>query len=113
MLTFKVKHSIHVMRLFTQLFVLVNYNVITPIVESNSPHVIPSPVATILPIDRGSPRNTSRIESLGFTHRCVESHPNELQTMSFSNTILGSGQTFRNASEFRDVVYLMSLVEIF
>ena len=30
--------------------------------------------------------------------------------MCFSNAILGSGQTFRNASEFRDVVYLMSLV---
>ena len=28
----------------------------------------------------------------------------------FSNAILGSGQTFRNASDFRDVVYLMSLV---
>ena len=56
---------------------------------------------------------TSRIESLGFTHRCVESHPNELQTMCFSNAILGNGQTFRNASEFHDAVYLMSLVGIF
>ena len=65
------------------------------------------------PIDRGSPKNTLRIESLGFTHRCVESHPNELQTMRFSNAILGSGKTFRNAFEFRDAVYLMSLVGIF
>ena len=81
-----------------------------PIVESNFPHVIPSPMKTSSLIDRGSPRNTSRIESLGFTYRCVESHPNELQTMRFSNAILGSGQTFRNASEFRDALYLMSLV---
>ena len=75
------------MHLLTQLFVLVNCSVITPIVELNSPHVIPSPMATSLPIDRGSPRNKSRIESLGFTHRCAESHPNELQTMDFSNAI--------------------------
>ena len=93
------------MRLLTQLFVLVNCSVITPIVESNSLHVIPSPVATSSPIDRGSLRNTSRIESLGFTHKCTESHQNELQALRFSNVILDSGQTFRNASEFRDVVY--------
>ena len=98
------------MRLLTHLFVLVNCSVIIPIVESNSSHVIPSPVATTLPIDRGSPRNMSRIKSLGFTHRCVELQPNKLQTMRFSNAILGSGQTFRNALEFLDVVYLMSLV---
>ena len=61
-------------------------------------------------IDRGSPRKTSRIESLGFTHRCVQSHPNELQTIHFSNAILRSGQTFINAYEFCDVVYLVSLV---
>ena len=89
---------------------LVNYSVITPIIESNSPHVIPSPMETSLLIDRGSPRDKSRIESLGITHRCAESHLNELQTMCFSNGILGSGQTFRNALEFCDVVYLMSLV---
>ena len=89
---------------------MVNCSVITPIVESNSPHVIPSPVATNSLIDKGSPRNTSRIDSLEFTHRCAESHPNELQTMLFSNAILGSGQNFRNAYEFRDDVYLMSLV---
>ena len=73
-------------------------------------HHIPSPVTISSPIDMGSPRNTSRIESLGFTHRCAESHLNELQTMRFSNAVLDSGQTFRNASEFRDVMYLMSLV---
>ena len=99
--------------LCTQLFFLVNCNVITPIVESNSPHVIPSPVATSSPIDKGSPRNTLRIESLGFTHRCAKSYSNELQTMRFSNAILSSGQTFRNASKFHDAVYLMSLVRKF
>ena len=52
----------------------------------------------------------SRIESLGFTHRCVELQPNKLRTMRVSNANLGSGQTFINALEFRDVVYLMSLV---
>ena len=98
------------MRLLTHLFVLVNCSVIIPIIESNSSHVIPSPVATSLPIDRGSLRNMSRIKSLGFTHRCVELQPNKLQTMRFSNAILGSRQTFRNALEFRDVLYLMSLV---
>ena len=98
------------MHFLTQLFVAV---LLPPIVESNSPHVIPSLVTTSSPIDRGNPRNTSRFESLGFTHRCVESHPNELHTMGFSNAILDSGQTFRNASEFHDVMYLMSLVERF
>ena len=107
MLTFEVKHSSHAVCLLTQLFVLVNCNVITPIVESNSPHVRPLPVATSSSIDRAL-RNTSRIK-----HRCVESHPNELQTMCFSNVILGSGIFFRNAFEFHDVVYLISLVESF
>ena len=101
------------MCLLTQLFVLVNCSVITLLIDSNSPHVIPSPVATSSLIDRGSPRNTSRIESLGFTHRCTESHPNELQMMRFSNAILGSGQTFRNAYGFHDAVYLMSFVRRF
>ena len=110
MLTSRVKHSSPVACLLTQLFVLVNCSVITPIVESNSSHVIPSLVATNSPIYRGSLSNTSKIESLEFTHRCVESHPNKLQTMHFSNAILDSRQTFRNAYEFRDVVYLMSLV---
>ena len=71
-----------------------------PIVESNSLHVILSPVATSSPIDRGSPRNTSRIEPLGFTHKCAESHPNELQMMRFSNAILGSGQTLEMLPSF-------------
>ena len=98
------------MRLLTQLFVLVNCSVITPIVESNSPYFIPSSKETSSSINRDGPRNKSRIESLGFTHKCVESHPNELQTMHFSNAILGNGQTLRNAFEFHDDVYLMSLV---
>ena len=110
MLTSEVKHSSHVVRLLTKLFVLVNCSIITPIVELNSPHVIPSSVATSSSIDRGSPRNTSRIKSLGFTYRCAKSNPNELQMMCFSNAILGSGQTFRNASEFCDAAYLISLV---
>ena len=44
--------SSHVVHLLTHLFVLVNCSVIIPIVESNSSHVIPSLVATTLPIDR-------------------------------------------------------------
>ena len=80
--------SSHVVCLLIQLFILINCSVITPIVESNSPHVIPSSVATSSSIDRGSLRNTSRIESLGFTHRCAESHPNELHTIRFQMQFL-------------------------
>ena len=53
--------------------------------------------------------NTLRIESLGFSHRCTESLPINIQCRPVQNVIIGSGQMFRNANEFRDVVYMMSL----
>ena len=57
--------------------------------------------------------NTLRIESLGFSHRCTESLPIDIQCRPVQNVIISSGQTFHNANEFRDVVYMMSLVERF
>ena len=54
--------------------------------------------------------DTLRIESLGFSHRCVESHPINIQCRLSKNVIIGSGQTFCNASEFRDSVYMISLI---
>ena len=54
--------------------------------------------------------DTLRIESLGFSHRCAKSHPIDIQCRLIPNAIIGSGQTFRNANVFWDVVYMMSLV---
>ena len=50
-----------------------------------------------------------KIESLGFSHRCVESHPIDIQCRSIHNVIIDGGETFHNANEFRDVLYMMSL----
>ena len=41
----------------------------------------------------------------------MESNFGELQSRRFENVIMGSGHTFPNALDFRDVVYMMSLVE--
>ena len=51
-----------------------------------------------------------RIQSYGFLQRCAEQTPvDQLDSSQFHNAIMGSGQTFRNATKFRDAVYLMSL----
>ena len=54
-----------------------------------------------------------RIESLGFSHSCPESHPTDIQYRPIQNAIIDSKQTFRNANEFRDDVYMMSLARKF
>ena len=52
----------------------------------------------------------SKIESLGFSHRCVESHPIDIECRPIQNAIIDSRQTFCNANEFRDAMYMMSLL---
>ena len=56
-----------------------------------------------------NPTDTLRIESIGFSHRCVESLSIELHSRRFATSIISRGQTFQNASKFHDAVYLMSL----
>ena len=76
----------------------------TPIVASNSAHVssIGEPP---LHISNESPT----IQLFGFSQRCAMTNTVQLQPSWFEHSIVGSGHTFPNASEFRDVIYLMSL----
>ncbi|RVW87460.1 hypothetical protein CK203_036245 [Vitis vinifera] len=76
----------------------------TPIVASNSAHVssIGEPP---LHISNESPT----IQSVGFSQRCAMTNTVQLQPSRFEHSIVGSGHTFPNASEFRDAIYLMSL----
>ncbi|KAL6325943.1 hypothetical protein AAG906_038434 [Vitis piasezkii] len=77
----------------------------SPIVGSNSAHLLPS--GGDLPINICNDSLT--IESYGFSHRCAEANILERDSRRFENSIMGSGHTFSNAAEFRDVVYLMSI----
>ena len=79
---------------------------LTPIVASNSVQVISSHADPPMEIYTHSPT----IESFGFYQRCAESNVVQLESRWFKNVIIGSGQTFPNASKFHDAVYLMSLV---
>ncbi|RVW29364.1 hypothetical protein CK203_046748 [Vitis vinifera] len=67
----------------------------TPIVASNSAHVssIGEPP---LHISNESPT----IESFGFSQRCAMTNTVQLQPSRFEHSIVGSGHTFPNASEF-------------
>ncbi|RVX23021.1 hypothetical protein CK203_008386 [Vitis vinifera] len=42
-------------------------------------------------------------------NRCAEANILKRDSRRFENSIMGSGHTFPNAAEFRDVVYLMSI----
>ena len=77
----------------------------TVIVASNSAHVssIGEP-----PLHMSNESPT--IESFGFSQRCAETNFIQFQSSQFQHSIIGSGHTFPNASEFRDAIYLMSLV---
>ena len=77
-------------------------------VALNSPHVS-LPIDATQTIAMVNPTNMPRIESIGFSHRCAKSQSLELQPRHFATTIMGSGQTFQNALEFCDAVYLISL----
>ena len=92
------------------LYLLLNSSVNTPIDASNLACIVSS-----LDDDNRSNEipwlsDMSKIESLGFSHRCVESHPIDIQCRPIQNAIIGNRQTFRNANEFRDAMYMMSLV---
>ena len=47
--------------------------------------------------------------SIGFASHCVDSEYTLLESICFRETILGSGHTFKNAEEFRNTIYQMSL----
>ncbi|XP_010655185.1 uncharacterized protein LOC104880400 [Vitis vinifera] len=47
--------------------------------------------------------------SRGFASRCADSEYTPLESNRFRETILGSGPTFKNADEFRNAIYQMSL----
>ena len=87
-----------------------NSNVNTPIVASNSACIVSSPIDDNTLGEIPWLSDTLRIESLGFSHRSTESHPIDIQCRPIQNAIIDSGQTFHNANEFRDAVYMMSLV---
>ena len=76
----------------------------TPIVASNSAHV--SSIGKS-PLQKSNESPT--IESFGFSQRCAETNIVQLQPSRFEHSIVGSGQTFPNASEFRGAIYLMFL----
>ena len=90
-------------------YLLLNSSVNAPIVASNSACIVFLPDDDNMSSEIPWLSDTSRIESLGFSHRCVESHPIDIQCRPIRNAIIGSGQTFRNANEFWDIVYMMSL----
>ena len=77
---------------------------LTPIVALNSAHVsyIGKP-----PLHMSNESPT--IESFRFSQRCAKTNIIQLQPSRFEHSIVGSGQTFPNASEFRGAIYLMSL----
>ncbi|WJZ96735.1 hypothetical protein VitviT2T_015388 [Vitis vinifera] len=47
--------------------------------------------------------------SRGFASRCADSEYTPLESNQFREAILGSGHTFKNADEFRNAIYQMSL----
>ena len=61
------------------LYLLLNYSVNTPIVASNSTCIVYSLYDDNRPIEIPWLSDTPRIESLGFSQRCVESHPTNIQ----------------------------------
>ena len=81
----------------------------TLIVTSNSSPLITSPIDANVKIRMDISNEFIAFDSLGFSRRCVESNFGELQSRRFENAIMGSGHTFPNASDFQDVVYMMSL----
>ena len=92
------------------LYLLLNSSVNTPIVASNSACIVSSPNDDNRSSEIPWLSDTPRIESLGFLHRYAESHPLDMQCSPIQNAIIDSGQTLHNANEFRDVLYMMSLV---
>ena len=81
----------------------------TPIVGSNSTQVVSSGGDSPMDICNDS----LIIESYGFSQRCAESNILEHDSRCFKNSIMGSGHTFPNAAEFRDVVYLKLIASRF
>ena len=81
----------------------------TPIVGSNSAHVLSSGGDPLIDIYNDS----LTIESYGFSQRCAESNILKHDSRRFENSIMGSRHTFPNATEFHDVVYLMSIADRF
>ena len=83
---------------------------LTLIVASNSSPLVTSPIDSNVPICMDISNESMAFDSLGFFRRCVESNFGELQSRRFENAIMGSSHTFPNASDFQDVLHMMSLV---
>ena len=73
------------------LYLLLNSIVNTPIVASNSACIISSLNDDNKPSEIPWLSDTPRIESLGFSHRCVESHPIDIQCRPIQNAIIDIG----------------------
>ena len=95
----------NICRWIKNLFLCFIYSVPTPIVGSNLTQIVS--FGGDPPMDICNDSLT--IESYGFSQRCVESNILERDSRWFENSIMGSGHTFPNAAEFRDVMYLMSI----
>ena len=80
-----------------------------PIVTYNSSPLVTSPIDANVEIRMDISNESITFDSLGFSRRCAVSNFGELQPRRFENAIMGSGHTFPHASDFRDVVYMMSL----
>ena len=89
---------------------MLNSSVNTLIFALNSVCIVSSPDDDNKPSEIPWLSGMLRIESLGFSHRCVESHLINIQCRPIKNVIIDSEQTFCTANEFRDSVYTMSLV---
>ena len=72
-------------------------------------HMFPPLVSPHCNISNESPT----IESFGFSQICAETNIIQLQPSRFQHSIIGSGHTFPNVSEFRDAIYLMYLARKF
>ena len=68
---------------------------------------------TTIPASIETSYDSTNIQSLSFSQRCVESLVSPLDSRCFDTTIMASGQTFQNAVKFHDAIYLMSLARKF
>ena len=73
---------------------LVISNVHISITSTNYVHVVSSPMDTNMASETVIPSDMPLIESLGFSHRCVESRPIQLPSRQFANAIMGVDKPF-------------------
>lgn len=81
----------------------------TPVVASSSSQTLCPPENNETDAQVDVSIHSGTIESHGLSQRCEETNMAPLEFSRFQNAVTGSGQTFPNAAEFRDALYLMSL----